>query len=196
MKDSSAWRLMLEAINSDLDRYVITDNLSWVRVIFTKRGLWATIQYRYSRWVNLHCHVPGLRPLLKVFCALWRLGIEMITGIELPNRAEIGKGLFIPHAHGIIIHQDCLIGDYCNLSQDVSIGLAGRGENAGTPKIGHRVFIGPGAKVIGSITIGNDVAIGSNAVVTKDLPDHAVAVGIPAKIINYKGSEDFIIYRQ
>jgi serine O-acetyltransferase len=56
------------------------------------------------------------------------------------------------------------------------------------------VYLAPGAKVIGPITIGNEVAIGANAVVTKDLPDKAVAVGVPAKIISYKGNADFTIY--
>jgi serine O-acetyltransferase len=85
------------------------------------------------------------------------------------------------------------MGEYCNLSQGVTIGVGGRGENSGCPKLGDRVFIGPGAKILGSISIGNDVAIGANAVVTKDLPDNAVAVGVPAKIISYKGSKDFIV---
>jgi serine O-acetyltransferase len=65
----------------------------------------------------------------------------------------------------------------------------------GCPKIGDRVFIGPGAKIFGAITIGNDVAIGANAVVTKNLPDEAVAVGIPAKVVNLNGSKDYIILR-
>jgi serine O-acetyltransferase len=72
--------------------------------------------------------------------------------------------------------------------------VGGRGENRGSPKLGDRVFVGPGACLFGSITIGNDVAIGANAVVTKDLPDNAVAVGVPAKIVSYKGSQDFIDY--
>jgi serine O-acetyltransferase len=59
--------------------------------------------------------------------------------------------------------------------------------------IGNRVYIGPGAKLFGGIKVGDNVAIGANAVVTKDLPENAVAVGVPAKIINYNGSADFII---
>jgi serine O-acetyltransferase len=102
----------------------------------------------------------------------------------------------MPHTNGIVIHIDAKIGNYCNLGQQVTIGVGGRGEKRGTPKLGNRVFVGPGAKIFGAITIGNDVAIGANAVVTKDLPDNAVAVGIPAKVISYEGSKDFIIYRK
>lgn len=66
----------------------------------------------------------------------------------------------------------------------------------GVPKIGDRVYFGPGAKAFGPIEIGSDVAIGTNAVVLESLPDNAVAVGVPAKIVNYKGSSDFIVYRK
>jgi len=138
-------------------------------------------------------HLPVIREILKVFCALWQLLIEIVSGIELPNRAEIGKGLLIPHSYGIVIHSEAKIGEYCNLGHNVTIGIAGREGNRGVPRLGDRVYIAPGAKIFGAITIGNDVAIGANAVVTKDLPDNAVAVGIPAKVISYKGSQDFII---
>jgi serine O-acetyltransferase len=196
MKMWDSWQLMIQAIQTDIDRYVFIGNSTWWRVLLTKRGLWATIQYRFSRWVHYDFPIPLLRLILKTFCAIWRLLIEMITGIELPNRAKIGKGLYIPHAHGIILNAEARIGEYCNLSQQVTIGYGGRGNKTGNPQLGDRVFVGPGAKILGPITIGNDVAIGANAVVNKDLPDRAVAVGIPAKIISDKGSEDFILYRQ
>ncbi|EAW38328.1 serine O-acetyltransferase [Lyngbya sp. PCC 8106] len=186
---------LFEALKVDIDRYVYTDSYSWLMIVLFKQGIWATIQYRFSRWVHIKVHVPVIRQLLKAFCAIWQKLIEIITGMEIPNRAEIGKGLYIPHTGGIYIHCDVKIGDYCNLSQEVTIGVGGRGEKKGCPQIGDQVYIAPGAKIFGPITIGNDVAIGANAVVTKDLPDNAVAVGIPAKVINYKGSQDFIKYR-
>jgi serine O-acetyltransferase len=133
---------------------------------------------------------------LKLFGFIWHKLIEITTGIDIPNQAEVGKGLYIGHFGGIFLNSGVKMGEYCNLSQGVTIGVGGRGENSGCPKLGDRVFIGPGAKIFGPITIGNDVAIGANAVVTKDLPDNAVAVGIPAKIISYKGSKDFIVYRE
>ncbi|MEC4985998.1 MAG: serine O-acetyltransferase [Oscillatoria sp. PMC 1068.18] len=189
------FQLMLDDIKADIDRYVYGDNLPWQIVLLKKQGVWATIQYRFSRWVHYHLHIPVLRQIMKIFCVIWRQFIEMISGIELPNRAEIGKGIYIPHPYGIVIHCDAKLGENANLGQDIAIGVAGRGEKRGVPKIGDRVFIAPGAKIFGDISIGNDVAIGANAVVTKDLPDLAVAVGIPAKVISYKGSKDFIFYR-
>jgi len=184
---------MLDDIRADIDRQSYPNYDAWLLVLLTKRGLWAICQYRVSRWVHLHVHLPVIREILKVFCALWQLLIEIVSGIELPNRAEIGKGLLIPHSYGIVIHSEAKIGEYCNLGHNVTIGIAGREGNRGVPRLGDRVYIAPGAKIFGAITIGNDVAIGANAVVTKDLPDNAVAVGIPAKVISYKGSQDFII---
>lgn len=75
----------------------------------------------------------------------------------------------------------------------IQLGQAGRSGVQATPVIGNRVYIAPGAKLFGGIKIGDNVAIGANAVVTKDLPDYAVAVGVPAKIISYKGSADFVV---
>jgi len=70
--------------------------------------------------------------------------------------------------------------------------VTNRGSKKGTPIIGDNVYIGPGAKIIGNVNIGNDVAIGANAVVTKDLPPFAVAVGVPARVISLKGSEGYV----
>lgn len=96
----------------------------------------------------------------------------------------------MPHAFGIVIHCDAKIGKYCNLSQDVTIGVGGRGEKQSSPKLGDRFYVGAGTRIIGPITIGNDVASGANTVVTKDVPDNAVGVGIHAKIISYNCSKE------
>jgi serine O-acetyltransferase len=187
---------MLDHIRSDIYLYVFLHKKNWLILFLTKQGLWAILQYRVSHWVNSKIQFPGIRQILKIFCSIWQKLIEIVAGIELPSPCEIGKGLYIPHAGGIVLHPNVKIGDYCTLSQDVTIGEGGRGEKKGTPKLGDRVYIAPGARIFGPITIGNDVAIGANAVVTKDLPDNAVAVGIPAKIISYQGSQDFVHYRE
>jgi len=185
-----------EALREDIDRYVLLSPSHWLIVFLGTKGLWVSTQYRFSRWIHYYVHIPVIRQVLKLVCFFWQKVIEITTGAELPNRAEIGMGLLMPHTNGIVIHTDAKIGNYCNIGQQVTIGVGGRGEKQGTPQLGDRVFVGPGAKMFGSITIGNDVAIGANAVVTKNLPDNAVAVGIPAKVISYQGSKEFIIYRQ
>ena len=85
-----------------------------------------------------------------------------------------------------------IIGSNCNLSHGVTIGVTRRGDKMGVPIIGDNVYIGPGAKIIGRVNIGNNAAIGANCVVTKDVPDFGVVVGIPGKVISYEGSQGYI----
>jgi len=85
-----------------------------------------------------------------------------------------------------------VIGKNCNISHQVTLGIANRGTHKGVPIIGDNVYIGPGAKIIGDINIGNNVAIGANCVVTKDVPDNAVVVGVPGKVISYEGSMGYV----
>ncbi len=185
---------MLDNFRADVERYVVMEERSWLSAILTRQGLWASAEYRFSHWIFTKIHLPVIRQILLLFSSLLHKLIEITTGIDLPRQTYIGKGLYIPHFGGIFIHYTTKIGEYCTLGQDVTIGLGGRGENKGCPQIGHRVCIGAGARIIGSISIHDDVAIGANAVVTKDLPNHAVAVGIPAKIISYQGSQGLIVY--
>jgi serine O-acetyltransferase len=187
---------MLERFRSDVDRYVVLRQKHWLFLVITEQGLWALAEFRFSNWVYNQVHIPIVKQVLKIFSFFWHKLIQILTGIDIAVQADLGKGLYIGHFGGIFINSEVKLGENCNLSQGVTIGLGGRGDNRGCPKIGDRVFIGPGAKLFGAIMIGNDVAIGANAVVTKDLPDKAVAVGIPAKVISYESSKEYIIYRQ
>jgi serine O-acetyltransferase len=113
-------------------------------------------------------------------------------GFSISPRTEIGPGFFLGHIGCITIHEKAIIGRNCNIAQGVTIGQSNRGGRKGYPVIGDNVFIGPGAVVIGRIKIGDNVAIGANSVVTKDVPDNAVVAGIPAKVISYAGSSDYV----
>lgn len=93
--------------------------------------------------------------------------------------AEIGENLKLPHPTGVVIGLDAKIGYNCTIYQQVTIGQ----KNEKYPSIGNGVTIYPGAKVVGDVKIGNNVVIGANAVVLKDLPDNCIAVGVPARII-------------
>ena len=117
---------------------------------------------------------------------MYKLGISLYPG------TKIGKGFYIGHFGTIIINGEVSIGQNCNISQGVTIGIAGREDNRGTPTIGDNVYIGPGAKIFGNITIGNNVGVGANAVVSKDVHDGSVVGGIPAKVLSTKGSLEFI----
>ncbi len=113
-------------------------------------------------------------------------------GIQIPHTTKIGKGFYIGHYGDIVVNGSVTIGDNVNISQGVTIGQANRGAKKGVATIGNKVYIGPGVKIVGKITIGNNVAIGANAVVTKDVPDDACIAGIPAKIISMDGSEGYV----
>lgn len=90
---------------------------------------------------------------------------------------KIGKGLRLPHLTGIIISGNAVIGDHCTIFHQVTIGV-NELKNNKAPKIANNVYIGAGAKLIGDIKIGNNVRIGANAIVTKNIPDNSVVVGI------------------
>lgn len=185
---------MLELFKEDIRQFSRADGQkSWVILLLTKEGLWALAEYRFNHWVSKKVRMRGGRQLLMLFGAILHKLISLVAGIELPKSANIGRGLYIAHHGSIILHPNVVLGEHCTISHDVTIGEGGRGSKKGWPKIGDRVYIAPGAKIFGAINIGNDVAIGANAVVNKSLPDNAVAVGIPARVVSYQGSSDFIL---
>lgn len=188
----------------DLYRYFYPkDDISSTRfinkfkLILLTQGIWALIVYRSGSGVlrNRKKFGPFFRPVLLLLTVLEKI-VEITTGISLPFTAKIGRGLYIGHFGQIIVSPSAVLGECCNISQGVTIGQAGRGDQQFTPVIGDRVYIGPGAKLFGKLSIGNDVAIGANAVVTRNLPDNAVAVGVPAKVISLDSSRDFINYNR
>src|SRR5262245_24284971 len=92
------------------------------------------------------------------------------VGIELPRPTSLGPGLYIGHFGGITISRHAKIGMRCSISQNVTIGVSGQGEKGGAPVIGDDVYIGPGARLFGKITIGDNAKIGANAVIHRDIP--------------------------
>lgn len=108
---------------------------------------------------------------------------RFLTGIEIHPGAKIGKGFFIDHGMGVVIGETTEIGDNVTLYQGVTLGGTGKDQGKRHPTLGDNVTVGSGAKVLGPITLGNSVKVGANAVVLKNVPDEATAVGIPARII-------------
>ena len=103
-----------------------------------------------------------------------------VSGADIPLNCKIGGGLMIPHPNGIVIHPDARIGPNCLILQQVTIGTGSHG----TPTIMGHVDMGAGAKVLGNVTLHEHCVIGANAVVLKDVPPGATAVGVPARIVN------------
>ena len=179
----------LSNISADLYRYtgkygILRGLLTFVLV----PGFSCTVWYRLDK-------LRKKNVLLRVaFCWVWLMRRRSRFVYHVDIAGEIDGGLYVGHAEGggIIINDNVKIGKNCNLHHGVTIGVKNRGKNPGVPTIGANVYIGPGAKVFGGIMIGNNVAIGANAVVISDVPDNAVVVGVPAKIVSYAGSEGLV----
>jgi serine O-acetyltransferase len=184
------FREYINLIQSDLYRYFGKNNwFIFVRLLIFHPG------YKISFWMRtckyLHSNLI-FRYSLFIIARLIYQYYSSRFGIEIPFRTKIGPGLYIGHFNGIVIHYECVIGKNCNLLQNVTIGRSFRGDKKGVPTIGNNVFFGPGAVVFGDIKIGDNVAVGANAVVLKNVPDNAVVVGVPSKIVSYKGTKEYI----
>lgn len=183
------WKNIFFLINSDLYRYYGSKSFKiFLKALLTNGGFQISFFYRISHFLLIR----KFRIILNIAKAFLRLTC-IVYNSEIHAATKIGAGLYLGHCTGIIINGDTVIGNNVNISHQVTIGIAGRGDNRGVPQIGNSVYIGPGAKLFGNIKIGNNVAIGANAVVAKDIPDNCVVVGIPAKIISENGSKDFIL---
>lgn len=106
---------------------------------------------------------------------------SVVTQAEIDLNAEIGGGLLIPHPNGLVIHPSARIGPNCLLLQQVTLGTVEGNPEA--PSLGFHVDVGAGARILGPVHIGDHAVIGANAVVLTDVPAHATAVGIPAKVL-------------
>lgn len=135
----------------------------------TKRAWWVLLLIRVERSVNAIV-------LKRVIAAIKKVAL-LGTASELPAQAFVGVGLCMPHISSMIVTPFAAIGSNCKLHQQITIGIDEYKSVTKGPSIGDRVFIGAGAKIIGPICIGNDVIIGANAVVTKDVPSNVTVVG-------------------
>ena len=105
------------------------------------------------------------------------------TGIEIHPAAQIGKGLFIDHGHGVVIGETAIIGENVTLYQGVTLGGTGKEKGKRHPTIGHNVMIGAGAKVLGSFTIGDNSKVAAGSVVLEEVPPNCTVVGVPGIVV-------------
>lgn len=163
-------------------------------IIFLTQGLWATVMFRISHCIEEEMSLPIIRPLLRGCTAVGQKLIEILTGICLPAECHIGEGLYVGHYGPLIVSGKAHIGKNCNLSQGNTIGAVQSGDRQGAPTIGDRVYLGPGAIIIGNISVGDDAAVGAGAVVVHDVPARGVVAGNPARLISCNGSFDYVRY--
>lgn len=172
----------------DLARYRAHYGGSLIRPLLLEQALWALLAYRFASGVHRSALPFPLKQLLLLVGVLLQKLWENVLGISLPYAADIAPGLYIGHFGPTVVNPQARIGPGCNLSQGVTIGVSGRGRRRGVPVLGARVYVGANATIAGDITIGDDVVIGANSLVTRSLPDGVTAVGVPAEIVDEKGT--------
>lgn len=162
---------------------------SKIEVFLCYPGLHAILTYRLAHYL----WQKDFRTTARVLSAIGRF----LTGVDIHPAARIGKNLFIDHATGVVIGETAEIGDDVTLYHGVTLGGTSTSQGKRHPTLGDRVIVGAGAKLLGPIVIGNDARIGSNAVVLKNVPEAATAVGVPAQIVrcrNKKAEKTFEAY--
>ncbi|WP_325048740.1 serine O-acetyltransferase [Peribacillus glennii] len=148
---------------------------SYIEVILTYSGL-------HAIWSHRLAHGLFKRKLYFLARAISQIS-RFFTGIEIHPGARIGRRFFIDHGMGVVIGETCEIGDNVSVFQGVTLGGTGKEKGKRHPTIKDNVLIATGAKVLGSITIGENSKIGAGSVVLKEVPPNSTVVGIPGKVV-------------
>ena len=184
---STVTRSALAADLARAYRYASGSRARRIAVCVRSPGVHAVMAHRFGRW--LLGRPLWIRLPLEPFYVVLDLLVHALWGIEISRRARIGGGLYLAHAGGIVVGAGAVIGANCNLSHDVTVGMAGHGEKFGVPVIGDDVYIAPGAKLFGRIRVGDNAKIGANTVIHRDVPSNAVVVLDPGfHIVSFKGN--------
>lgn len=174
--------MILAKIKQDLQAVFDRDPAatSKLEVILTYAGFHALLAYRITHWLKAH-DIPILPRVISQL-ARW------VTGVEIHPSAKIGAGFFIDHGMGVVIGETAEIGDYVTLFQGVTLGGTGKERGKRHPTLGNHVVVGAGAKILGGITIGDNVKIGANSVVLKNVAANSTVIGVPARVIKTQGT--------
>jgi len=183
--------MCLEVMRADLKPDGITKLLSFKALkIFL-----VSPTTRLKIWFRLGAYMRGKKQWILIYflIKLFFRHLQYKTGIQIRMDTQIGEGLHFIHFGNIVINASAKIGRNCTIFNGVTLGasfLGGLG-----PKVGDNVCLCTGAKVIGDVKIGNNVIIGAGAVVVKDIPDNAIVVGVPAKVISMDGDRKALMWR-
>lgn len=152
---------------------------SWAEVLLCYPGIHALIVYRIAHRLYLWHHFLLARYISQVS--------RFFTGIEIHPGAKIGRRFFIDHGTGVVIGETTEIGDDVTLFQGVTLGGTGKEKGKRHPTVGNGVMISTGAKVLGSIKIGDNAKIGAGAVVLQNVPANTTVVGVPGRVVVQDG---------
>ena len=154
---------------------------SKLEVLLLYPGVHAVLYHRLAHW--LHCRgLCFLARLVSQWARFW-------TGVEIHPGAAIGRRLVIDHGAGIVIGETTVIGDDVLLYQGVTLGGTGKDTGKRHPTLGNGVLVGAGARVLGPLSIGDNARIAAGAVVLRDVPAGATAVGVPAQVVRLNGEK-------
>lgn len=172
---------MFKRLSETLGAYQARDPAarSKLEILLLYPGVHAILFHRVSHWLYRH----------RLFF-LARLNSQLarhLTGIEIHPGAQIGRRFVIDHGMGIVIGETTEIGDDCLIYHGVTLGGTGKDHGKRHPTLGNNVTVGTGAKVLGNIHIGDNVRIGGNSVVVKDVPSDSTVVGIPGRVVRRNG---------
>ncbi len=176
--------IMFRQLKEDLESIKKRDPAakSRLEIFFLYSGYKALIFYRLSHWFYKKGHTFIARKISQSG-RFW-------TGIEIHPGATIGKGLFIDHGAGVVIGETAEVGDYCTIFQGVTLGGTGKEQGKRHPTLGNHVLVGAGAKILGPFRVGDNAKIAAGAVLLKEVPPGATAVGVPAKVVRVYGSKN------
>ena len=164
---------IIDDIKVVFDRDPAAKNI--VEVIFMYPGLHAILLHRVAHFLYT-LRIPIIPRMISAFS-------RFLTGIDMHPGAKIGKRFFIDHGMGVVVGETTIIGDNVLLYQGVTLGGTGKEKGKRHPTLGNDIVVGSGAKVLGNITIGDNVKIGAGSVVVKSVPANSTAVGVPARIV-------------
>ena len=152
-----------------------------LEVVLLYQGFHALFYHRQAHWLYQHKHFFLARALSQF--------ARHMTGIEIHPGAKIGKRLFIDHGMGIVIGETAEVGDDCLIYHGVTLGGTGKDQGKRHPTIGNNVLLSTGSKVLGPFKVGDGARIAANAVVLKEVPEDATAVGVPARVVRIAGEK-------
>ncbi|WP_072136152.1 serine O-acetyltransferase [Bacillus kwashiorkori] len=152
---------------------------NYIEVILTYSGLHAIWSHRVAHWFYKRKFYFIARVISQIN--------RFFTGIEIHPGAKIGRRFFIDHGMGVVIGETCEIGDNVTIFQGVTLGGTGKEKGKRHPTIKDNVLVATGAKVLGSIVVGENSKIGAGSVVLKDVPPNSTVVGIPGRVVVQNG---------
>ena len=186
---------MFETIRADINRKIRAYGVRPKdKTFFRKRitpllelGTSAVVVYRFGRWAY-NLNIPVFRQLMIGIYLVLNTVCLMLTGIHIHRESEIGPGLVVHNCCGIFILAT-RIGHSCTVNQGVSVGSV---RGTGWPTIGNNVYLAAGCKIMGGVTIGDNVVVSANSLVVSDVPSNCTVMGVPARIISLKPASAYL----